>query len=222
MYEQQHDEALLAAVEIEGHVEQTVEEDPEEDPEEEPMDDGIGFTDRFGHPARVVRDPTPSPPPHISSEEEESEDFAPVDYEAEDVPSSDPDSPSSASDSSAETETSSEPDAPLPPPVLGISVARYEFIVASMTARLAEAEARLDESRRQLAAEREARLAPRGWMRLTTPSAVRRVMTRIECRARVQVRSLPEDLAGRVSRVRAERILRRAMRRVRDLTRFRG
>ena len=52
-------------------------------------------------------------------------------------------------------------------------------------------------------------------MRIVTPWAARRQMTRIEIRACIWIRSLPVDMDGRISKIDADEILRAMMARVR-------
>lgn len=166
---------------------------------EEPTDDAIGYTDVHMYPLPAVRAPTPPPPPLSPSDDEDSyEELTPTAFVMEDAP---------------------DPDTPPPSPVDGVPRFIHDWVVGTVTAELTEAEIRLDESRRQLAAEREARYAQHGGMRFTTPHAARREMTRIEMRARIQIRSLPIGDDGRVSRADTEEIVRAAMARVRDMTR---
>ena len=235
-FEEQHDEELMRAVdETEISVEDTEDErdtdvvtvvlsddedtDPmldtdteEEDPEEDPIADDVASpyeadvetdTGDSTEDDRVIRSPlpavrAPSPPPVPLSPdfEDDSEEHTPIAYETETAPPA-------------------EPDTPPPAPIAVISVAVHDWIVTTLTAELHEMEGRVAEARRELDAERAARFERRP----AIPRTALRGITGIELRARLRIRALRGDGQGRVSRVEAEDILRRAMLRVRDMTR---
>lgn len=218
-FEQQHDEALLAAVEGPENPpvdpvavipdEEAIEEDPVEDPyefpveraEEEPEDHDAIWRDIEMHPLPV---PTVfSPPPVLWSplpSEDEHEELPAESYETEAAIPSDPDSPP-------------------PPAPPGVPTTYHDWMVRSLTTEIAVSEGRIDELRRQLAAERDARQARRDGMWYGPPRTLRREITRIEMRARVRIRALPASSEGYIRREEAEVIWTEAMARVRDLTR---
>ncbi|KAL8155309.1 hypothetical protein AgCh_000621 [Apium graveolens] len=85
--------------------------------------------------------------------------------------------------------------------------------------RVAVAEARLDEVRRELDAERAGRRTRAYETRATIPRSLRRELTGIELTSRARLRSLQGDMHGRISRRQADYIFRRVMERVWELTR---
>ena len=153
-------------------------------------------------PLPIERAPTPPPLP-LSPSPDEFEELTPEPQQTEAAPPADPVTP---------------PHVPLE----GIPVCVHNWTVSRVQSDLVVAEARLAESRMQLAAERDARIVRQGGGRSVPPRVARRAMTRIELRARMRIRALPTDGDGRVSRVDAEEIFRMAMARVRALGRTSG
>lgn len=122
------------------------------------------------------------------------------------------------------------PEEPLTPPhvpIPGIPVCVHNWAVDRMYQDMTILEGRLVESRAQLASERAARQellqrvrqGRQGGVGAHARRYTRRRLTRIELRARMALRTLPTDGAGRVSRVAAEEIFRHAMIRARALAR---
>ena len=172
----------------------------DEAPADESDEDGDERTDALMHPLPAVRSPSPPPLP-LSPLDDDFEDSASDDQEFEDAPPS-------------------EPDTPPPGAVEGVPLHMHNMIVHTLGAELATAEARLGEARRELDTERAARFAFQHDRQAAIPRRARRELTSIEMRARTSLRALRGDGEGRISRAEAEEIFRRAMRRVRDLTRY--
>lgn len=222
-YEREHDEALLR--ETEDSVEDTdadsetdpvielIEDTEEEDPDEEP----------FVAPEPV----TPSP---VATDEESVR-------SGEDRVVSPPPSPQSLSltssdDDDPEEDTSSEEErdptpAPAPAPVMPpppldlppVSGAEHAYVVQFMTRDLLSAEARLNEARRVIVEEREARLRIQAEMRTTVARRTRARLHRIERRSRERVLGLGIRGGGVIQARDVRRVVRRAFARVRALLR---
>jgi len=234
MYEREHDEALL---DVEDQEEPEMEED-EEDPPEEPETEVIAVSDEedpseeseteviaipdeedpdevpvaeervgpmvvyAGIPLPtlpVVRAPTP-PPLSWIPDDDSSETHTSEPRQTEEAPSAAPDSP------------------PLDPAHRQSSLA-HGYVQDVLRTRVAVAEGRLDEARRELDAERAGRRTRAYETRASIPRSLRRELTGIELTSRARLRSLQGDRHGRISRRQADYIFRRAMERVWELTR---
>lgn len=120
------------------------------------------------------------------------------------------------------------PTDPITPPHVpiegGVPLFAHHWIVQRMSEDLGRAQARLGESRRELAAERAARyrLRRQGGDRVTSTRRLLREITRLELRACLDLRHLQRGGSRRVQRADAEDILVHAMTRVRDLLRRRA
>ncbi|KAK1365592.1 hypothetical protein POM88_041153 [Heracleum sosnowskyi] len=235
-FETQHDEALLAAEDdpVDDPMEDLEEdtEDPDEDPEEDPKTvfdfptplipsiDGYSTDDddstegdqivpdvvttdddetsedsasREGirmYPLPIMRVLTPPVPPLSPLPSNDDYDLAPEGYE-EDQAMTDPDTP--------------------PPSPTGVPTVIHDWMIGRLTTDLAAAEARADELRRQLAAERETRRSYQDGMRFMTPMEMRLEISRIEWRAMVRMRGMSVIAEGLVPRLATERIWADAM-----------
>jgi hypothetical protein len=173
---------------------------------EEPVVDTTGGSDLYLPALTTERAPTPPPLP-VSSPDS-FEELTPEPQQTEDAPPVDPSTP---------------PHVPIP----GIPICVHNWAMDRVYENMAVVEGRLAESRAELTAERAARMELLQTIRAERQGGegsrsrryIRRRLTRIELRARVAVRTLPTDGAGRVSRVDAEEIFRHAMLRARALAR---
>ena len=106
----------------------------------------------------------------------------------------------------------------------GVPLFAHHWIIERMSAELGRAQARLGESRRELAAERAARYRFRrqGGDRVAGSRRLLREITRLELRARLDLRHLERGGSRRVLRADAEDIFVRTMTEVRDLLRRRA
>ncbi|XP_074353987.1 uncharacterized protein LOC141692925 [Apium graveolens] len=217
MFEREHDEALL---DIEDQEEPEMEEE-EEDPSEESETEVVAISDEedpdevlvaeehvgamveyTGTPfpsLPVVRAPTP-PPLSWSPYDDSSETHTLESRQTEEA-------------------TPAAPDSPPLDPAHRQSLLAHGYVQDVLRTRVAVAEARLDEVRRELDAERAGRRARAYETRATIPRSLRRELTGIELTTRARLRSLQEDRHGRISRRQADYIFRRAMERVWELTR---
>ena len=217
MFEREHDEALL---DVEDREEPEMEED-EEDPSEELETEVITISDEedpdkvpvaeervgpmvvyTGTPLPtlpVVRAPTP-PLPSWSTYDDSSETHTPEPRQTEEAPPAAPDSP------------------PLDP-AHRQSLLAHGYVQDVLRTRVAVAEARLNEVRRELDAERAGRRTRAYETRAAIPRSLRRELTGIEITSRARLRSLQGDRHGKISRRQADYIFRRAMERVWELTR---
>lgn len=176
--------------------EQAVDEGTEGDIDE-PVDDAIGSSGLRLPPFPAERAPTPPPLP-LSPFYEEFEELTPEPQQTEDAPPAEPSTPPHV-------------------PIEGIPVCVHNWVVDRLHEDLAVAEARLAESRAELAAERDARLGCLRGGSCVRAREMHRAVTRIELRARMRVRALPTDGDGRVSQIDTEKIFRIAMSRIRAL-----
>ena len=217
MFEREHDEALLDVEDQEEPEMEEDEEDPseeseteviaisdEEDPDEVPVaEERVGamvvYTSTPLPTLPVVRAPTP-PPLSWSPYDDSSETHTSEPRQTEEAPSAAPDSP------------------PLDPAHRQSSLA-HGYVQDVLRTRVAVAEARLDEARRELDAERAGRRTRAYETRASIPRSLRRELTGIELTSRARLRSLQGDRHGRISRRQADYIFRRAMERVWELTR---
>ena len=217
MFEREHDEALLDVEDQEEPEMEEDEEDPseesekevivisdEEDPDEVPVaEEHVGaIVEYTGTPLPtlpVVRAPTP-PPLSWSPYDDSSETHTPEPRQTEEAPPVAPDSP------------------PLDP-AHRQSLLAYGYVQDVLRTRMAVAEARLDEARRELDAERAGRRTRAYETRAAIPRSLRRVLTGIELTSRARLRSLQGDRHGRISRRQADYIFNRAMERIWELAR---
>jgi hypothetical protein len=151
------------------------------------------------YPLPTVRALTPPVPPLSPLPSDDDYDLAPEGYEGDQAVMTDPDTP--------------------PPSPTGVPAVIHNWMIGRLTTDLAAAEARADELRRQLAAEREIRRSYQDGMRCMTPMEMRLEISRIEWRAMVRMRGMSVTAEGLVPRLATERIWADAMARVRNLTR---
>lgn len=217
-YERQHDEELL----------RTPDSPEEEDPEEDPM---WAPTTEFDEEIPVIEVEADEDDDQTEGQEwEESQSpdsvlplFSPERSPSPPLPPALEGHGEQAPEPTPAVDVS--PAGPVTPPhvpLQGVPVFAHGWIVSRLTTDLAVAEARLAESRLQLAAERSARLRTQQVRMALRPQAFRRRVARIERRVLARIRALPTVGGGRVSRVDTERMVRIAMLRVRALTRARG
>ncbi|KAL8119802.1 hypothetical protein AgCh_017061 [Apium graveolens] len=219
MFEREHDEALLDAEDQEEPEMEEDEEDPseesetevvaisdEEDPDEVPVaEEHVGaIVEYTGTPLPslpVVRAPTP-PPLSWSPYDDSSETHTPEPRQTEEASPAAPNSPPRAA-----------LDSPPLDPAHRQSLLAHSYVQDVLRTRVAVVEARLDEVRRELDAERAGRRARAYETWATIPRSLRRELTGIELTSRARLRSLQGDMHGRISRQQADYIFRHAMER---------
>ena len=151
------------------------------------------------YPLPIMRVLTPPVPPLSPLPSDDDYDLAPEGYEGDQAVMTDPDTP--------------------PPSPTGVPAVIHNWMIGRLTTDLAAAEARADELRGQLAAERETHRPYQSGMRFMTPMEMRLEISRIEWRAMVRMRGMSVIAEGLVPRLATERIWADAMARVRNLTR---